>query len=302
MAGGVDASVIASAALALVWLRGAARSAGSCGPDGTAGAEGAAPKAAALAADAAWRIAALVRSWREMLQVVFTALAAASPLAALVAACSLGLTAPAAEGTSSDEWLGPGPLGLWRRWALLAAITLWRAEKLESLFQRMQRSVSAVRALGPLTSLQRALADPGTWLWPPFWGIVRRVALVAIASFGCVPFVLVALPSVVLDEGLWWALAWFQDLWCRKVCALPDAVVLLVLPLADLVHFIPVLVRVFLLAIFEYPGYEASAVSPLLLTVCALAWTAHNCHTVYTTLCVDLPDTARSLYAAARMG
>mmetsp|Transcript_29267 Transcript_29267/g.59041 ORF Transcript_29267/g.59041 Transcript_29267/m.59041 type:complete len:165 (+) Transcript_29267:329-823(+) len=160
----------------------------------------------------------------------------------------------------------------------------------------MQRSAQAVRAAGLGEALKSAVADPMGWLWPPFWGIVRRMALVIVASCGSAPFLLLAFPSVALDECLWWVLATAQDLFTRKVCAVPMAVDIIVLPLLDLVHFLPVLSRIFFLAVFHLPYYSDGMTWWLVIS--ALAWTAHNCHTFYSTAILDVPEQARQLWAA----
>jgi len=292
MVGAVDVSVLASAVLATAWIRGASR-------QSARDAESSAPGTTSLTPqEVAWALIMGVRSLNQVLPVAFVMLAAASPVAVILSACSFGLPDEKATG-----WLGDDPdIGALRRWAIMAALAVWRAEKLESLLQRIQRSAGVIAVTGFGQCLKSGLADPGIWFWPGFWGSVRRFALVAIASFGHAPFVRIALPAVVLDEFLWWALSKTQDLWTRKVCSLPTAVDLLVLPILDLLHFLPVVTKVFLLGIMEYPAYDSPGAYPLTLVVCALAWTAHNCHTLHSTVFVDLPEIARQLWAARNMG
>mmetsp|Transcript_70863 Transcript_70863/g.220137 ORF Transcript_70863/g.220137 Transcript_70863/m.220137 type:complete len:281 (+) Transcript_70863:73-915(+) len=280
----MDASVVASAALAVAWTWENTRTLE----------RGPAADLASAAKQATWSGVMCVRTLNQVLPAGCVLLAAVTPWSAIVSACSFGV-ADLQPGERS--WLGEGELSVWQHLAILVALTVWRAEKLESTLQRMQRSVGVIRASGVGLALSSATADPVGWVWPAFWGVARRLALVAIGSFGTAPFLLVAFPAVVFDECLWWLLAKAQDLWSRKVCSLPAAVDVVVLPLVDLVHFLPVLSRVFLLAVFHYADHGSG-----LLVLCALAWTAHSCHTLYTTVFVDVPDSARQLWAASSMG
>mmetsp|Transcript_116443 Transcript_116443/g.324498 ORF Transcript_116443/g.324498 Transcript_116443/m.324498 type:complete len:285 (-) Transcript_116443:45-899(-) len=284
----MDTSLVMSAALAAAWTWDKTHSRGQ--------EERRVDSLATAAKQVAWGSVRGVRSLNQVLPAALAAFAAGSFGSVLSSAFSLGLAELSMEGA---QWLGHGELSLWRRWSLVAAVAVWRAEKLESLLQRLQRSSDVIRAAGFSQAVSLAASDPYAWVWPAFWGVARRLALVAVSSFGSVPFMLVAFPAVVLDECLWWLLATVQDLWSRKVFALPAAVDVVILPLVDLLHFVPVLVRVLLLGIWHYPGYGETS---WLLVVSALAWTAHNCHTFYTTVFLDVPEQARQLLTAAAAG
>lgn len=298
MVAGVDLSVLVSAALAVTWIFGQSR-------ENTQDKEGASaiPK---TPADIAIRCALWVHGVNQLLPAVLLAASAVSPLLLLRAAVTIDFGGLFGEETSSakleaPDWLGHDA-GFLKHLFLAASLAVWRAEKLESLLQRMQRSVNEVKRTGAASIMSGFVKDPIGYGWPVFWGITRRVALVVVGSCGCIPFLQTAFPAVVLDECLWWVVANAQNLWDRKVCSIPAAVNILVMPLVDLLHFIPVLMKVFFLGLTAYPYYDGASVAPGLLVACAFAWTAHNCHMLYTTLFLDLPDSARALWAARQGG
>lgn len=293
----MDVSLLLSVGLAITWIKGAGRANDSS----EASALSALPKDLSSAAqEVGWASAMYLHGLNQVLPALLVAAAAASPWRAVSSACYVSL--PEEPGTLPDDggWLGHGQLGFARRWALLVALAVWRAEKLESLIQRMQRSVSITKSTGLGPSLKNMLADPWGWAWPAFWGVTRRFALIAISVIGCGPFLQTTFPAVVLDECLWWVLAKFQDLWSRKLTGVPPVFDVVVLPILDLLHFLPVIAKVCMLALLEYPVYEAAGSSGTLLVISAMAWTAHNCHTLYTTVCVDVPESVQQLMAARR--
>ncbi|CAJ1459547.1 unnamed protein product, partial [Effrenium voratum] len=108
-------------------------------------------------------------------------------------------------------------------------------------------------------------------------------------------FVRAALPAVVFDECLWWLVSKSQDLFARKVCALPMTLDLVVLPFLDFLHMVPVITKVLLLGLLVYPDHDQY---PFLLVTCALAWTGHNCHMAKTTLLEDLPEQLTQLWSS----
>lgn len=225
-----------------------------------------------------------------MLPTLFLLAAASSIPAAFSSLCSFDYS----EAPEDGGWLGIEELSSGRRLALLVSLTLWRADKLEDLCRRMQRSVKVVQSDGLASALQQSVTDPYGYLWPALWGSGRRAALVAVASFGCVPFLRTAFPAVILDEFLNFAVAKVQRFIDQKVVSLPPALDLVVVPLADLVHFAPGMIHIVLLALCEYPAYERGG----LLALCALTWTAHNCHLVYCTL-NDVPTNLQIVWAGA---
>lgn len=285
----MNTSVVASAALGAAWTWVAANDHESAGSDWSAKSVG---------KWLVWRAAKELHSYNQVLPAVLTVYAASRPSDAISAACSLGISDLFEETPPNRNWLGQDELSSRQYLALMLALTIWRAEKMESLLQRIQRSAGEIKKNSASHIFTSSCKDPGTWVWPPVWGIARRLALISIASFGCVPFVLTAFPSVVLDECLWWALAKVQDLWSRKVCSFPAVFDFILFPLLDLIHFVPVFTNVLLLGLVSYAEYSPPGIPAYLLIVCAFAWTAHNVHTIYTTLCVDLPDSARQLWAA----
>eukprot|EP00928_Gymnodinium_smaydae_P086789 TRINITY_DN71216_c0_g1_i1.p1 TRINITY_DN71216_c0_g1~~TRINITY_DN71216_c0_g1_i1.p1 ORF type:complete len:329 (-),score=58.16 TRINITY_DN71216_c0_g1_i1:8-916(-) len=293
----IDLSLLASAGLAAAWVlrerqqqqRGSAASATDAG----------ASFATAFAASPGWALVMLVKDLNQVLPTVFLVLAAASYYELFASVTSLGLWEAAEDG---GGWLGSEDISWGRHVALVSSLTVWRAEKLESLIQRMQRSAGAIRADGAGGALMQGFKDPFGYLWPALWGSGRRAAQIPISTFGSVLFVQTAFPAVAFDEFLWWATAKLQGLFDRHVRALPAVVDIIVLPLVDLLHLVPVIVKVFLLGILEYPGRGDSMGHSVLLSVCALAWTAHNCHIFYTTGFVDVPESARQLWAARGAG
>eukprot|EP00933_Yihiella_yeosuensis_P046165 TRINITY_DN41650_c0_g1_i1.p1 TRINITY_DN41650_c0_g1~~TRINITY_DN41650_c0_g1_i1.p1 ORF type:complete len:294 (+),score=52.23 TRINITY_DN41650_c0_g1_i1:64-945(+) len=287
MLGALDLSFLASALMAVAWIRGISREAAGGG------------ESQKKLDQIGWMLIMGIRSYYQALPFIFVMLAASSPLAVIYSACSFALPLDDEEG-----WLGSDPdIGFWRRLCLLAALAIWRAEKLESLLQRLQRSAGIIQAKGFGPCVKSAIADPYGWIWPPFWGIFRRFALIVISTTGYAPFVRAVLPATVFDEFLWYAMSQTQDLCARKLkTSTPVVVDVLVLPILDLLHFLPVLSKVALIAVLEYPLYDAPGSYPLVLACCALAWTAHNCHQLYTTVWHDLPESARQMWEARSGG
>merc|ERR1712224_485291 len=110
------------------------------------------------------------------------------------------------------------------------------------------------------------------------WGVARRVAVVAIAACGSVPFVSYAFPAVVTDEFLSWAATFLVDFISRSAGKeMPTSIGLVWLPLLSQVHFLPAVVKVFLLGWTVYlgEGYY-STVDPVVMAACVFAWTLHN--------------------------
>lgn len=104
---------------------------------------------------------------------LFKVLCAASSIStALVAAFSLGLCL-------EEPWLGDGAA---QSLATEAALCIWRAEKVEVLLQRLQRSAKIVESDGIGSSLKKSFAEPFSWFWPGFWGSARRFALIAVST------------------------------------------------------------------------------------------------------------------------
>lgn len=295
----LDLSLLASAVLAVGWSFASARPTPPT-------AEGSAATSKS-AADVAFACLDWVHGVNQLLPALLLTLAATSPLAAIRAAISFDFggmlwllgeeSKPEGSELGAPQWLG-GDAGSLRHLLLALSLIVWRAEKLESLLQRMQRSVKFVQGQGLGSSLGGLARDPMGYGWPAAWGVSRRIALVSISSFGCVPFMQTAYPAVVLDEASYWFVASASNLWERKVSSVPMVVNIVLLPIADLVHFIPVIVKVLLLGLTVYPSYA----SPGFLVASALAWTAHNLHVVYTTLVLDVPESARQLWAARNQG
>lgn len=301
----LDVSVLVSAALAVTWIFGNTRASPQAEASSNEGEAASSPRKTPL--DLALGCALWVHSVNQLLPALLLAAAAASPVQAVQAAWpqvgSIDLDHPFGEETvtkiDAPDWLGHDA-GFLRHLFLASSLMVWRAEKLESLLQRMQRSVKVAQTEGVGKCLSSFFRDPYAYGWPVFWGISRRVALVVVASCGVAPFMQSAYPAVVLDECLWWVVANFQGFWDRKVTnyPVPAVVNIIVLPLLDLLHFLPVLVKVFFLGLTAYPFYDKAGVAPGLLVASAFAWTAHNLHMLYTTVFLDLPESARALWAA----
>lgn len=290
MAVDTNLSILASAMLALAWTTGPVRGSAALAAEK----EFPGPPVGRIP-DWAWTFLMSMHKFKQVLPIVFACCAATSFSSMLCAGCSLGF---AALEDGAPGWLGDVELSLIRRWALLAALAVWRAVKLEELLQRMQRSVGVVKVTGFAPAFHNAIHDPVGWIWSPVWGISRRLALVVLTSLGCGPFVSVALPAVALDEFLSWALAQLQHLMGKTGYDAPAVVTLIVFPIIDMAHFIPAISRVLLLGIFDYPEYNTTWNCQVLLVASALASTVHSCHAVYSTVCVEIPDMARQLYAS----
>lgn len=274
-------SVLASAALAAAWVQGSA-----------AGAEeGKGPPNSSLPRWV-WRVVMALSDWKQVLSPVLALMAAASVKGALWSAFTLGLS------PDEDPWLAGEELGALRRWALLLALGIWRADKFETLLQRMQRSATVCSSVGAGAAIKSGFVDPAGWVWPAVWGIGRRLALVAISSFGCTPFLRTVFPATIMDEFLWWALAGFQNRLSKRGVEFPKVVDVILIPLLDTLHLLPVLTRVALLALYEYPQLDALGSRQAALCVSALAWSGHNAHTMYSVLFADLPETASQLWTA----
>eukprot|EP00434_Breviolum_minutum_P004168 symbB.v1.2.003674.t2/scaffold175.1/size369221/30 len=210
-----------------------------------------------------------IRHSNQVLPTLLVFYAASSFSAVLLSGFSLGLC------LEQGGWLGLEDVKWDRALAIHLAVCIWRADKMETLFQRMQRSVKIIQSSGVGVSLKNSLAEPWSWFWPGFWGSARRFALIAVSYLGYGSFVRSALPAVVFDECLWWLLSKTQDLFSRKagVCVPHD------LRLGAL--------TVFLLAFFAYPDHDQY---PILLVTSALAWTGHNCQLLSYFQGVKLPD------------
>eukprot|EP00927_Polykrikos_kofoidii_P046828 TRINITY_DN40956_c0_g1_i1.p1 TRINITY_DN40956_c0_g1~~TRINITY_DN40956_c0_g1_i1.p1 ORF type:complete len:294 (-),score=39.72 TRINITY_DN40956_c0_g1_i1:77-958(-) len=243
-----------------------------------------------------WSVIMLLKDLNQALPTLFMLLAATSITKLLQVACSLGLQGVDAEG----GWLGTEELSTGRWTALQIALVIWRAEKLESLLLRMERSANVVKQDGLGNAIVSSFKDPYGYLWPPIWGIGRRAAQIYVSSAATLPFLHLAFPIVAADESLWWLLDRLRGFVDRKIYRLPMVVDIVILPVVDLLHFVPVIVTVFILAIQHLPEYQSSGTTyPLVLSSCALAWTVHNCHLFYTSALVDVPQSARDLWSGA---
>mmetsp|Transcript_64091 Transcript_64091/g.177161 ORF Transcript_64091/g.177161 Transcript_64091/m.177161 type:complete len:174 (-) Transcript_64091:71-592(-) len=159
---------------------------------------------------------------------------------------------------------------------------IWLAEQLENMLQRMQRCMRSLRSGGGRT-LRLTLNDPMGWIWTPSWAIARRVALLIAPTLGVAPFLHTLFPAVVMDNFLGWVQTSVENLLSRKGLGLPMSVSTLVVPLLDTLHFLPVLTRVVVLALVEYPRLDAPVSRQAMLSVSSLVWTGHNVHTLYDT-------------------
>lgn len=258
---GTNLFLLASVALALVW---------NCGE----------PSDQPLRA--LYRIAMFTRSLNKMLPAVFAWYAARSCHDLFAAVFSFDLQFPLDDGVPT--WVGTMPLQII---ALQVSLAVWRAEKVESLLLRVRRSADSIHSEGIEQSLASARFDA----LPAIWGSGRRIALVVMSSLGCVSFAQVALPAVVIDEFLSDFMGKAQDHISRKFMPLPSWFEILIMPIADLSHFVPAVCKVVFLAAVVCPTHEHYS---LVLTLAAAAAAVHNCYTVYYTL-VDIPDTLRQL-------
>lgn len=272
----VDLSLVASAGLAVLWSSSPAEEDKESDKE-SGNYWGVALKGAVLLAN-------YLKPVKEVLAMVLLSTAAVTWGAAVYESFGLGLGSFGAH-DYSDAWLHTCPRS---RCAVLIAVGVWRADKIQSLLERLQRSFGVTKEVGG-SAVRMAAGDPGGWIWTPFWAIFRRVALVTVSSMGYDAFIFTAFPAVALDEFCWWVTAKAVDTWKRKICDLPLWFELVVLPVVDLVHFLPTLFRILLLAIAEYPN-DAAVPHQAILVVSALAWSGHNFHKLYTTACVDLPS------------
>mmetsp|Transcript_31186 Transcript_31186/g.58531 ORF Transcript_31186/g.58531 Transcript_31186/m.58531 type:complete len:281 (+) Transcript_31186:84-926(+) len=276
MCGAVDVSLCLSVALALLWQRGVELEAAD-----------AVSSRSALEQILLWRPIMALRSSNQVLPSILVVLAARSMSSVAYSGFTLGLH------RDEEGWLGELPT-FWERLAVQCAVLIWRTEKVETLMQRMMRSASVVKANGFGACVKNGFADPGEWMWPGFWGSFRRFALIAVSSVGYGSFVRATLPAVVFDECLWWVVSKGQDAFARKVCTLPMTLDVVILPALDILHMLPVIAKVFLVAITEYPLH---AEYPVLLVVCAMAWTGHNCHLAWRNL-TEIPEQMMQLWGS----
>merc|ERR1712232_1015228 len=124
----------------------------------------------------------------------------------------------------------------------MGSLAVWRAEKLDSLMKRMQKTAEKVsgQGIGNFTFL--CFRDPWGFAKPEVWAVVRRGALVALATIGCVPFIRVAFPACVLDESLKYVSMMALDVWERRVArrlpflSVPMPVSILLLPIFEVLH------------------------------------------------------------------
>lgn len=244
-----------------------------------------------VALKAAVFLGGYLKASKEVLTMVLISMAAVTWGAAVYEGFGLGLGSFDSH-DYSDVWLHPYAGS---RCAAQIAVGLWRADKIESLLVRLQRSFSEANQVGG-NAVRMAVGDPGGWIWTPFWAIIRRVALVTVSSIGYDAFIFTAFPAVALDEFCWWMTAKSVDTWKRNISDLPLWFELVVLPVVDLAHFLPTLFRIIMLAIVEYPN-DAALSHQAMLVVSALAWSGHNFHKLYTTACVDLPCQIEQLYS-----
>lgn len=172
-------------------------------------------------------------------------------------------------------WGGSKP-SFSQRLALFVALTVWRAEKLESLLQRADRAASSLGA---------------PYLWctdgATLWGLSRRAAVVVVCSCGSGPFLKIAFPAVVIDEFLEWCISEVKAIRIRPEVTVEDKIPKLVgvlISLFDMGHLAFMIVNVFAL-VLEYPVY--SQANPIVLTSCAIMWTCHNLHLAHS-LCPSL--------------
>lgn len=238
----------------------------------------------------------LLSDIKQVVPAIGAFLAADSTVALLSTALTLGVPSGQDEPQQHDSWLGDDAedLAFGRRWALLLALAFWRAEQMQSLLERTKRACANTKSVGFGRAIGNALANPIGWSWPGFWGIARRVALVAVSSCGCSAFMLTVFPAVALDGFLWWVLAEAQNKYSKRGGKAVPPAVDMVCQIIDRLHFVPVITRVFFLGIAEYSQVSWP------LTVCALAWTGHNCHAWHNAVCNELPETFRKLFGEAR--
>eukprot|EP00932_Pfiesteria_piscicida_P012860 SRR837773.24306.p2 GENE.SRR837773.24306~~SRR837773.24306.p2 ORF type:complete len:150 (-),score=29.16 SRR837773.24306:78-527(-) len=135
-------------------------------------------------------------------------------------------------------------MGFVRRWLLLLGLAFWRAEKMQSLLERLKRVRGSAKSVGLGRAIGNVLTDPMGWSWPGFWGVARRLSLIVVSSCGCSEFMLYVFPAVAMDEFLWWAMAEAQN-WqiSRRGAPLPIAVDM-ICQILDQLHFVPVITRV----------------------------------------------------------
>lgn len=290
----VDFWVLASAGLAILWTK--AHTLGEDKP-------------------VAFRFCLWIHGMNQFLPALLLFLAASSRVKLLQSALHLNFDrfwnvlfseAPSDE-HNAELWLPPWfaeDAGFLKHLLLQLSLFVWRAEKLESLLQRMQRSVGVVKREGT-QCLTNFAHDPKAYAFDPVWGCTRRVALIAISSFGCAPFVTTTYPTVVLDESLWWMTATLNDTCDRflqkRNASIPIWVSLIVMPVMDQLHFIPVILQVLLLGLTVYPYTTSAGLLSGVLSLSAVAWSVHNCNLLYHTIIVDVPENTRQWWAARSM-
>jgi len=217
-----------------------------------------------------------LKPWKQVMVVTVCLLASSSLVNLIATACTLGFSSD-----PSQNWLGHHELGLPRRWLLLLALTLHRADHVEQLAERTLRSAKVVTRLGPSACLCRGFQDPMTCIWPGLWGISRRLAPIFITSLGTGPFMLILFPALLLDELLCDGLARLSSWWAKRADGIPDIVENKLIPLAAVIHGLPMVSRMLVLAMSGYWDYHSSTSVGRLLIVSAFAWTSHNLHVLW---------------------
>jgi len=286
---GTDLWVLVSLALSLIWMFDAKRG-------------GAAPK---TPLESVMMVVGQMKSWHEPFATLCLVLAATDfgswpeGLSLLISdVCSFEkLYANARPIGAYPTWLGGVEPTSLQLCFLQLSMAVWRAEKFESTMVRLARSVQRVKEQGVGTTLQRAASDPMENAKPTLWGIGRRVALIVISSCGFAPFMQFVFPTILADEFLCWlgaSLSGFMARWLKW--NVPVKFDMVVIPIFDLCHFIPVLIKVAMLALLIFSDYSA-VMRWELYVVSGLAWTAHNCHLLYSQVFVELPEVFAGLSA-----
>lgn len=232
--------------------------------------------------------------------------AASSPRAVLDAALSFDIYEGYKPTGEAPPWMGPSP-DRKQILALAAALAVWRAEKLDSLLKRMQKTVVKVRGQGTGQFVVLCVRDPWGFAKPEVWSVVRRGALAALATIGCVPFVRVAFPACVLDEGLKYVTMTALDVWERRVAryltflSVPMPVSILLLPVMEVLHCGLMAVKMLLLGILTYPLYERPGANPGLLVACTVFASIHN-YQCLDGLIRQIPESAEQIWQVLRGG
>lgn len=262
------------------------------------------------------RFSGWIHSINTILPAILLVFAASSPLKLMQAAVNLNVDRTWSiwimgeeprgglnVGDRSPDWLGKHD-SFFRCLFLQLSLCVWRAEKLESLLQRMQRSAGVAKREGT-TCIKSLFDDPKAYAFDPVWGCTRRLALIAISSFGFVPFVYTTYPTVLFDESLSWVTMKLNDL-CERFLqkrgsSVPIWVSFVLMPVLDQLHFIPVIIQIFFLAVSDYPYYTSPGVHSTLLFLCAVAWTVHNINLFYHAVFMDLPENVGQWWEARKL-